>query len=80
MKVFLMRKTENPCSRRHVLIDDDVWDFLTRSYGPGGLKPIGVSLAIRTILRAKVRQLRAEYERVDDSAPQAQQHETEPTK
>lgn len=63
-----MRKTERPASRRHVLIADDDWEFLMYMYGPGGLKPIGISRAIRTIIGAKVRQLRAAAQAIDDAS------------
>jgi hypothetical protein len=65
-----MRKTERPATRRHVMIADDDWEFLEHVYGTGGIKPIGVSKAIRLIVGAKVRDLRAKAQAVDDAGEQ----------
>jgi hypothetical protein len=54
----MSKKVELPQTRRHILIFDEDWEYLTESYGAGGAKPIGVSAAIRKIVHAKVLGLR----------------------
>ena len=50
---------ELPTSRRHVHLYDEDWVFLTEFFSPQNGQDIGVSEAIRTILHARVRQLKA---------------------
>lgn len=69
---------ELPQTRRHVLIFDEDWEYLTESYGARGLKPIGVSAAIRKIIHAKVLGLRASISAVQDARPPVQQPASEP--
>lgn len=51
-----------PQSPHHVLIYDEDWEFLTQAYGKNGAKPIGVSPAIRQMVHAFCKRLRANIE------------------
>lgn len=55
------RKSLLPQSSHHVMIFDEDWEFLQQLYGPRGLKPLGVSQVIQTIVHRKVNELRARY-------------------
>lgn len=64
----MSRKALLPQRARHVLIYDEDWDWLQQVYGrQGGAKPIGTSVAIRTILHAYVKRARATEVEVLDS-------------
>lgn len=70
----MTKKTELPQSRRHVLIFDEDWDFLSANYGPSGPKPIGVSAAIRKIVHSKCQGLR---QRIADASDRSAQVDAE---
>ena len=55
----MSRKVSLPQSRRHVQIFDEDWDFLMQEFGPGAKNNIGVGVAIRTIVHAKVSDMKA---------------------
>ena len=71
------RKNALPASRRHLMIDDDVWEFYSKMYGPQGYRPgIGVSKAINVVLRAKMRQLNADMIAAEEQQSAAQRART----
>lgn len=56
----MSKKSPLPHSRHHVFIYDEDWEFLLTNYGPGSVNfKIGVSGAIKTIVHAYVRKLKA---------------------
>lgn len=51
-----------PQQRHHVIIFDEDWLWLVHNYGPQAIDPkkrIGVSCAIRELIHARVKELRA---------------------
>lgn len=54
----MTRKSDNPSSRRHILVFDDDWEFLERSFGPSSESRLGVGPAIRQIIHIYVGNLR----------------------
>lgn len=44
---------EKPATRRHILINDDDWEWLVQQYGRGD-GGLGVSTAVRTIIQRAV--------------------------
>ena len=51
----MSRRITQSQSRHHVHIFDEDWDFLERAYGRDGVKPIGISAAVRTIIHNHVK-------------------------
>lgn len=54
-----MKKSPIPQSRRHVMVFDEDWDWLNQEYGAGSKNNVGVGVAIRTIVHAKVIDMKA---------------------
>ena len=62
----MTRKSEIPQTRRHVHIYDEDWEWLNRAYGPDSESKVGISNAIRQIIRKFVTTKKAEIqERID---------------
>ncbi len=56
----MSRRVSLPQTRHHVYIYDEDWEFLEQTYGARtGDHPIGISEAVRTILHAKIMDMRA---------------------
>lgn len=73
-KEFKMsRKTENPSSRRHILVYNEDWEFLEKAYGNASESRLGVGPAIRNIIHAYVNSLKAKVQRRVDKG-----HGTQP--
>jgi len=47
-----------PARDRHILIEDSIWEFLEQRFGKQSPIGIGVSEAIRQIIRGKVAEIR----------------------
>jgi hypothetical protein len=47
-----------PQRPRHILVYDEDWEYLSAMFGPGAVKPVGISPAIRAIIHAYVGKLR----------------------
>lgn len=62
----MSKRSELPQSRRHVLIFDEDWAFLIEHYGPSSPSPIGVGVAVRKIIHAKVGALRVMHAELMD--------------
>lgn len=63
------RRTDQPQTARHVIIDDADWAFLSQLYGRNGLnKNISVGEAVRTIIGQKCNQLRQKFADAQDSS------------
>lgn len=62
----MSKRSELPQSRRHVLIFDEDWTFLSTHYGPSAASPIGVGVAVRKIVHARVAALRAQHAELMD--------------
>lgn len=62
----MTRRSPLPQSRRHIFIYEEDWEFLDLYFGRSGIKPIGTSAAIRTILHAFVQRQRAGRVMVED--------------
>lgn len=52
-----------PQSRRHLLLRDDDWSFLTEHFGPDSPSKVGVGTAVREIVHRKVIELRARMDK-----------------
>lgn len=68
----MSRKSTIPQTPRHVLIFDEDWEFLKRYFGPQGIRPIGVSPAIRAMIHKMVTNIRQRQDEL--VALQAQAH------
>jgi hypothetical protein len=55
----MSKRAELPQSRRHILVFDEDWDFLERAFGIGSPNRFGVGPAIRQIIHAKVKDMKA---------------------
>lgn len=55
----MVRKSELPKARYHVMLFVEDYEFLEQEYGKNGPKPVGVSAAISAIIHAKVLDLKA---------------------
>lgn len=55
----MSKKAALPQSRRHVMIYDEDWEFLQQEFGQGSKSEIGVGVAIKTIVHAKVQDMKA---------------------
>lgn len=56
----MSKKSTLPQSRRHILIFDEDWEFLTKIYGPGGAhSEVGISGAIRAVVHQRVLGIKA---------------------
>ncbi len=67
-----------PASRRHLEIYDEDWDFLVENFGRHTAGALGPGPAIRNIVHAKVKALRAkQISRLDELAPGEDQRNTE---
>lgn len=55
-----------PARDRHILIEDSIWNFLEARFGKNSPLGIGVSEAIRQIIRGKVAELRAKEAQMRD--------------
>lgn len=55
-----------PQSRRHVWLYDEDWEWLEKAYGRAGAKPIGVSLALKTLIHNVIKEKRAKFEELMD--------------
>ena len=62
----MSRRSAIPQTRRHVHIFDEDWEFLNTHYSIHSPNPVGVSQAIRTIVHAKVEEIRAKQTRAID--------------
>lgn len=72
----MTKKPVLPQHRRHIQIYDEDWDWLTESYGVHSASKIGVSAAIRTIIHAKISQLKARINaKYDEGQHQFQEDE-----
>lgn len=60
-----MRRESEPTLRVHVKMFQDDWDWITEHYG----QTIGSSKFIRLVLRAYIKQFRANEELVNDNQP-----------
>ena len=66
----MTRKAILPQSPHHILIYDEDWEYLLSRFGPGGLRPVGVSQIIRAIIHQKIAALRAaEHDAADARGP-----------
>ena len=61
------RKSSEPISPRHVLLFDRDWDYLTENFGPGSGSKLGVSEAVRMIIRRACNAMRADAEGILNS-------------
>lgn len=68
----MSKRAERPQSPRHILVFDEDWEFLEQTFGKTGVRPIGVSVAIRKIIHQKVGEIRAELIRRVDAAQVAE--------
>jgi len=73
----MTKRPEQPLVRKHVMLFEEDWEFLSENYGPGGAKPIGVSDAIRKIVHAKVNGLKARATAAFDRLRQAEDLDNE---
>lgn len=71
----MSKRAERPQSRRHILVFDEDWEYLDKLYGPQGLKRIGVGPAIRQIIHAKVKALKAREIGMRDSRQASEEEE-----
>ena len=53
------KRSTLPKSRRHILIYDEDWDFITRYYGRGSAANLTISNVIRSIIHRQVHHLRS---------------------
>lgn len=71
-----MKRSDLPQSRRHILMFDEDWEWLHANFGPHSVKAYGVGAAVREIVHAHVRRLRARVTaRLDDERPGAERSE-----
>lgn len=64
----MSKKVGPGTSRRHVHLFDEDWDFLSTVFGRDNPKRVSVAEAIRTIVHASVRNMRARAEAARDRA------------
>lgn len=63
----MSKRAAYPQAARHILVRDDDWDYLSQQFDrTSGIKPIGVSVAVRIILHAYVERLKAQAESARD--------------
>lgn len=75
----MVAKSGLKTSRRHVLLNDEDWEWLSQQYGPGGFKShVGVSRAIRTIIHQRVEGMKARAAGIIDQLRDEQRPEGEP--
>lgn len=67
----MTRKASQPQSPRHILVFDEDWEFLEQQYGRNSVSHMGVSPAIRAIIHAYVRRLKAHAELLQSSMTEA---------
>ncbi len=72
----MSRKSTDPQSSHHIAIMDSDWQLLSEAFGPGSPNPIGVSAAIRTIVGAYCRNIRARAQGQEDSQSAGQVPDT----
>ncbi len=68
----MSKRINLPAIRRHVEIYEEDWLFLEQNFGKHTSNPVGVGPAIRQIVHAKVKGLRAAFEAKLDSQTQAE--------
>ena len=62
----MSKRNPLPCVKRHIMINDEDWEWLEANFGRHTANPIGPGAAIRTIVHSKVQALRAKViERLD---------------
>jgi hypothetical protein len=55
----MVRKSEIPQSRHHIMVYDEDWEFLAHAFGPGSAKPIGAGKAIQILIHGYVTRIQA---------------------
>lgn len=54
----MSKKTILPSTARHVVLNDEDWEYLETRFGPQGIKPVGVSRVVRSIIHKQIREWR----------------------
>ena len=65
----MSRKADRPQRSRHILVYDEDWEFLHQMYGQGSRGQIGVGPAIRQMIHAWCKLVRAKAHQADSSSP-----------
>lgn len=66
----MSKKAQFPQSPHHILVFDEDWEYLQRTYGAESGNRLGVSPIIRQIIHAYVQRLRARTESAMSEIPQ----------
>lgn len=72
----MSRKAIYPQSRRHILIYDEDWEYLSRRYGQNSISRVGIGAMIRNMIHLHVKALRErEDSKAEDLRRQMQQQQ-----
>lgn len=63
----MSRKSPRPQSRRHVMMFDEDWEFLSREYGSGSDNRIGAGTVVKLIMHRFVNRLRTQINDARDN-------------
>lgn len=75
----MSKKSPLPHSRHHLFLYDEDWEFLQANYGPGSINhKVGVSGAVKTVVHAFVKRLKARSAEAFEEIRQGQQEDTQP--
>jgi hypothetical protein len=67
----MSKRSPLPQDRHHVMVYDEDWEYLQRHYGPASANKIGVGPAIKEVIHAYVKNLKAKAQRAIDSGAEA---------